>query len=182
MSDQLNSQEMILHPIGIIKNNIKQPFLKAGENGIKMQGKMPDMKRTIQEVKDGLSEVILNQDMSELLEGIEKYSHLIILYWAHKVPAKSRGFRKIHPMGREDIPEVGIFSSCSPARPNPVLITVVKLLEKKGNVLTVAGLDAIDGSPVVDIKPYVNGMYPQENVVIADWMSRLMEEIASERN
>ena len=81
-------------------------------------------------------------------------------------------------MGREDIPLTGIFSTCSPARPNPVLMTVVELRQRRGNVLTVAGLDAINGSPVIDIKPYVAEFYPREGVVVAEWMARLMAEMA----
>lgn len=81
-------------------------------------------------------------------------------------------------MGRIDIPQTGIFSTCSPARPNPVLTTVVRLKGRKGNVLEVSGLDAVDGSPVVDIKPYVKDFYPQEGVHIPEWMQQLQEEVA----
>ena len=102
----------------------------------------------------------------------------VVLYWAHKVPAQGRCLARVHPMGREEIPLTGIFSTCSPARPNPILMTVVKLRERKGNTLVVSGLDAVDGSPVLDIKPYVNSFYPQDGVAIAGWMRRLLEEMA----
>jgi len=81
-------------------------------------------------------------------------------------------------MGRKEFPLVGIFSTCSPARPNPVLTTVVRLCGRKGNTLTVTGLDAVDGSPVVDIKPYVKDFYPQDRVLIPEWMQRLQREVA----
>jgi tRNA (Thr-GGU) A37 N-methylase len=84
-------------------------------------------------------------------------------------------------MGRRDLPEVGIFSTCSPARPNPVLTTVVRLIRREKNVLTVTGLDAIDGSPVIDIKPYVSEFYPREGVRIPAWMEQIQEEIRRAR-
>lgn len=61
---------------------------------------------------------------------------------------------KVHPRGRVDIEEVGVFATRSPHRPNPIGLTLVKLLSKKGRTLTVRGLDAYDGTPVLDIKPY----------------------------
>jgi tRNA (Thr-GGU) A37 N-methylase len=81
-------------------------------------------------------------------------------------------------MGRNDLPLVGIFATCSPARPNPVCAMVVRLLERKGNVLKVQGLDAIDGSPLIDIKPYNPSYYAAEDVKVADWMTQIYREIA----
>jgi len=87
----------------------------------------------------------------------------------------------VHPMGRADIPKTGIFSTCSPARPNPVLATVVRLHARRGNVLEVTGLDAVDGSPLIDIKPYVPSHYPQADVRVPAWMEELMKEIDERR-
>lgn len=168
---------MILRPVGTIKNKTKEPFLKAGEEGLKMQGPLDDVGKKVHETKQSLSEIVISEDLATVLEGIEEYSHIVVLYWAHKVPEKGRSLTKIHPMGRDEIPLQGIFSTCSPARPNPVLMTVVRLVGRNKNVLTVAGLDAIDGTPVVDIKPYVKDFYPQNDVIIADWMQRLQEEM-----
>ena len=84
-------------------------------------------------------------------------------------------------MGREDISKRGIFCTCSPARPNPVLMTVVRLKGRKGKVLEVLGLDAVDGSPVVDIKPYVKDFYPQASVCIPEWMQQLQEEVRKDK-
>ena len=168
---------MILRPVGAIKNKTKEPFLKAGEEGLKMRGPLDDITKKVHETKQSLSDIVIRKDLAGILEGIEKYSHIVVLYWAHKVPEKSRSLTKVHPMGRDEIPLVGIFSTCSPARPNPVLMTVVRLCGRKENVLTVTGLDAIDGTPVLDIKPYVKNFYPQEKVIIAGWMKRLLKEM-----
>ena len=67
---------------------------------------------------------------------------------------------------------------CSPARPNSILATVVRLLERKENVLKVEGLDALDGSPIVDIKPYNTMYYARGDVKVADWMGQFHREFA----
>jgi tRNA (Thr-GGU) A37 N-methylase len=77
---------------------------------------------------------------------------------------------KVPPIGREYFSKVGIFATCSSARPNPILMTVVRLCSIRGNVLEVKGLDAIDGGPVVDIKPYVRNFYPEDKISIPEWM------------
>lgn len=173
------SGDIVLRPVGIIKNGIKKPFLVAGGDGLKMQGDLEDALGKIDETPEEISNIIIDECLAGILDGIEEYSHLIILYWAHKVPEVGRLLTRVHPMGREDISQKGIFCTCSPARPNPVLTTVVRLKGRKGNVLEVFGLDAVDGSPVVDIKPYVKDFYPQEGVRIPEWMQQLQEEVSS---
>ena len=174
--------EMVLTPVGAITNTTKEPFLKAEESGLKMRGKLDDVAKVVHEAQHGLSEITINDELGDILDGIDDYSHLVVLYWGHKVPGSGRSLRKIHPMGREDVPLMGIFSTCSPARPNPILMTVVKVCERKGNTLIVSGLDAIDGSPVLDIKPYVKSFYPQKEIIIADWMQQLLEEMAEDES
>jgi len=172
------SPDIVLRPVGIIENKIERPFLVAGGNGLKMQGDLEDALRKTDETPEEISNIIIDEGLSGILEGIEEYSHLIILYWAHKVPEEGRSLTRVHPMGREDIPEKGIFCTCSPARPNPVLMTVVRLKGRRGNVLEVFGLDAVDGSPVVDIKPYVKEVFPQEGLRIPEWMQQLQENVS----
>ncbi len=173
------SDDIVLRPVGIIKNGIQKPFLVAGCDGLKMQGDLEDALGKIDETLEEISNIIIDECLAGALDGIEEYSHLIILYWGHKVPEVGRSLTRVHPMGREDIPEKGIFCTCSPARPNPVLMTIVRLKGRKGNVLEVLGLDAVDGSPVIDIKPYVKDFYPQEGVRIPEWMRLLQEEVSS---
>ncbi|OGP34070.1 MAG: tRNA (N6-threonylcarbamoyladenosine(37)-N6)-methyltransferase TrmO [Deltaproteobacteria bacterium GWC2_65_14] len=80
---------------------------------------------------------------------------IIVLCWMHEA---DRGRLKVHPRGQEGRPERGIFSTRSPHRPNPVSLHTVELLEIRGNVLRVRGMDAIDGTPVIDIKPHSPGL------------------------
>ena len=119
-----------------------------------------------------ISELLIEQDIASTLDGIEDFSHLQVLYWAHRVPPEGRTWTKVHPRGREDMPLVGIFGTRSPARPNPICLTVVRLLERRGNMLRVEGIDALDGSPLVDIKPYVPSSHPAEEVSLPDWWYR----------
>ena len=175
------SSGIVLRQVGIIKNKIEKPFLVASGDGLKMQEDLEDALGKIDETPEVISNIIIDECLAGILDGIEEYSHLIILYWAHKVPEEGRLLTKVHPMGREDISKRGIFCTCSPARPNPVLMTVVRLKGRKGNVLEVLGLDAVDGSPVVDIKPYVKDFYPQEGVRFPEWMQQLQEEVRKDK-
>jgi tRNA (adenine37-N6)-methyltransferase len=168
---------LMLRPVGIVRNKMQNPFLAAGADGIKMRGTIDAIRAEIREMRREISEIVINKNLMDILEGIDQYSHLVVLYWAHKVPEPSRALVKVHPMGRKEFPQVGIFCTCSPARPNPVLLSVVRLCGRQENVLQVTGLDAIDGSPVVDIKPYVKNFFPQEEVLIPEWMQRIQEEV-----
>ncbi len=80
---------------------------------------------------------------------------------------------KVHPGGRKDYPLVGVFATRLPARPNPICVTTAELLERKGNVLKVRGLDAVDGSPLVDIKPHLPSYDAPSNVRLPDWVKAL---------
>ncbi|MFW6114008.1 MAG: tRNA (N6-threonylcarbamoyladenosine(37)-N6)-methyltransferase TrmO [Actinomycetota bacterium] len=121
----------------------------------------------------GESEIVIDERYAECLEGIEEFSHIIVLYWPHMVDERGREIAKVHPAGQEDIAKVGIFSTRSPARPNPICVTTVVLLERDANVLKVEGLDAVDGSPVLDIKPHLPFYDAPEGARLAGWMNEL---------
>lgn len=100
-----------------------------------------------------LSRIIVDEQYTEALVGIEDYSHVFVIYWGHLSSASQLSL-KVHPRGRQDLPLVGLFATRSIARPNPIGLTVVELLGRDRNILYVKGLDAIDQTPVLDIKPY----------------------------
>jgi tRNA (Thr-GGU) A37 N-methylase len=83
-------------------------------------------------------------------------------------------------MGRKDLPLTGIFATRSPARPNPILVSVVKIVERRKNILRVMGLEAVDGSPVLDIKPHMKAYDTLENPKVAPWMEQIQKELAGE--
>lgn len=89
------------------------------------------------------------------LLGVEGYSHLIVLYWMHlRDDERNRGTLRVTPPRHEGAPLTGVFACRSPSRPNPIGLAVVKLEEVEGCRLRVCGLDAFEGSPIVDVKPY----------------------------
>ena len=100
-------------------------------------------------LSDTVSEIIIYEQYLPGLEDIENKSHLIILSWFDR---SDRTLLKATP--RHKGVEHGVFATRSPNRPNPVAFSVVDLLGREGNILRVRGLDALDGTPVVDIKPY----------------------------
>jgi tRNA-Thr(GGU) m(6)t(6)A37 methyltransferase TsaA len=113
------------------------------------------------------------------LKGIEGFSHILVLYWPHLVPPERRKLEEVHPMGRKDMPLQGIFATCSPARPNPILVSAVELIERNRDSLTVKGLEAVDQSPVIDIKPYNVNYMKKENLRAPQWMQQLNAELDS---
>ena len=103
------------------------------------------------------SEIELLPEHTERLDGIEDYSHIQVIFYLDRVTRRERGMKKFHPRDREDLPLMGALATRSQRRPNPIGLTTVRLLERKGNTLLVTGLDALDGTPVLDIKPYSPG-------------------------
>jgi tRNA-Thr(GGU) m(6)t(6)A37 methyltransferase TsaA len=168
------AHEMQLRQVGVVRSPLKEPSLVADSGDLERRPRIIGAR----EGKKVISKLVIDSDLTGILDGIEGFSHLLVLYWAHLVPPEGRSIIKAHPMGRKELPLVGIFATCSPARPNTILATVVRLLEHKENVLKVEGLDALDGSPIVDIKPYHSSYYARDDVEEADWMLRIEREFA----
>jgi tRNA-Thr(GGU) m(6)t(6)A37 methyltransferase TsaA len=104
-----------------------------------------------------VSEVVLDDRWLAALDGLSEFSHVWVIAWLGRVLVEERGATlHIHPRGAENAPAVGLFATRSPRRPNPIAITAVPLLGISGAVLTVKGLDMLDGTPVLDIKPYLS--------------------------
>ncbi len=148
-----DSLDIRFRPIGTVNNSIKERKHRGWE-----------------QVE---SQIILLSELTASADGLEKFSHIIVVFWMHQntgdIPAKVR------PQGREDMPLLGVLATRSPRRPNNIGMTVARLLERRENVLTVVGLDAINQTPVLDIKPYLPGdsiadaQYPE-------WVHRLREK------
>jgi tRNA-Thr(GGU) m(6)t(6)A37 methyltransferase TsaA len=97
--------------------------------------------------------IVVHEAYVAALQGIEGWSHLIVLFWMHELAGKPCPLTT-HPRHRRDLPAVGVLAARGRERPNPIGLAVVELLKREANVLTVRALDAYDGSPVLDIKPY----------------------------
>ena len=109
-----------------------------------------------EDVKDKslVSEVVLEKDLTKALDGIEDFSHIFIIFWMHKISEAERTTLQVHPQGRTELPVTGVFATRAPIRPNPIGLTLVELTKRGKNVLWVRGLDAYDGTPILDIKLY----------------------------
>jgi tRNA-Thr(GGU) m(6)t(6)A37 methyltransferase TsaA len=116
------------------------------------------------------SEIVIDSRLTEALDGIEEFSHIIVLFWMHRLPEGGTPLKQ-RPMGNPERPIRGLFALRTPNRPNPIGKTTVRLLERRGNILRVEGLDALDGSPVIDIKPYLPGYDAATDATVPAWIS-----------
>ena len=121
-----------------------------------------------------IAEICLQEWLAPALQGLEQFSHAIIVYYLHQSPFDPQQPLVRRPRGLDDMPPLGLFAQRSRHRPNPIGVTAVEIVAVRGNVLAVKGLDAIDGTPVLDIKPY----YPAYDRVEAPrtpaWVDELM--------
>lgn len=125
--------------------------------------------------EDVESRVVIAPEFAEGLEGIDDFSHIIVLCYLHRRAGEEDRRLQVHPEGREDLPLVGVFATRSPKRPNPIALTVVPLLRREGNVLVVKRLDMADGTPVLDVKPYLTDGDRIEDARVAGWLRRLWD-------
>lgn len=124
-----------------------------------------------------VSEVVLDDRWLAGLDGLSEFSHVWVIAWLGRVPQEERGAKlHIHPRDRQDTPPVGLFATRSPRRPNPIAITAVPLLGISGAVLTVKGLDMLDGTPVLDLKPYLSRGDRIAGTRAPYWIRRLWRE------
>jgi tRNA-Thr(GGU) m(6)t(6)A37 methyltransferase TsaA len=145
---------MAFEPIAIVKNNVKEMGRRDWDKEV--------------------SQLIIRPDLEDALEGLKEFSHLIVLFWFHLSPAGESATHKTHPQMRPDLPLVGVFATRSPVRPNPLGMAVVKLEGQVKNVLIVTGLDALNGTPVLDIKPYLPGDSVAK-IKVPDWVHKLRQ-------
>ena len=125
------SEKVEVHPIGVVKRQ----NLDEDVNDINL-----------------VSKIVVDEKYSAGLAEIEGWSHLYVIYWMDRIPDEKKIL--VFPGNDRDVPDVGIFATRAPIRPNPLGLTLVELVRREGDVLVVKGLDALDGTPVLDIKPY----------------------------
>jgi len=125
--------------------------------------------------KNVISQIIFREELTDALEGVEEFSHLFVLFWLHEMSDEDRRIMNVRPRGRRDMPLLGIFATRTPHRPNPIGLTRVKLLKVDGNTITVQGLDAFDGTPVLDIKPF-DSWDTTDDVRVPEWWMKLEKE------
>ena len=146
-------REIIMNPIGYVRNAVQsRKDVSWGED---------------------VSTIVLNEEYHSGLKGLEDFTHVIILYYLDKAAYQKEKHLQRRPQNRENMPLVGIFSQRGKDRPNQIGMTSVRIVSVDGAALTVKGLDAIDGTPVLDIKPYYP-VYDKKDANVPEWVDRLM--------
>lgn len=132
------------------------------------------------EIKDDnwgevISEIILTEAFdTEALWGIESFSHAEVIFYFDRVKREKIVTGSRYPRGQKTWGRVGIFAQRGKNRPNQIGLTVVKIIQAEEEILTAQGLDAINGTPVLDIKPVMKEFLPRGEVVQPPWASELM--------
>lgn len=147
--------EATFRPVGVVSNRVREPQMWGWE-----------------EVESRIS---VRDELAGALDGLEGFSHIVVLFWLHQVSEEARVATHIHPLSDPQLPLQGVFATRTQLRPNPIGLAVVPLLGRKGNVLRVKGLDAIDGTPVLDVKPYVPYYDSVAEATIPEWAQQVAE-------
>ena len=145
----------VFSPIGVVRNAVKESQMYGWES-----------------VE---SRIVVRRDLADALDGLDGFSHVIVLFWIDRVPEEERGLTRIRPMGDPALPLLGVFATRTQLRPNPIGVSIVPLLARKGNELRLRGLDAIDGTPVLDVKPYIPQYDSVPQATIPAWASEVAE-------
>ena len=156
--------EFTVKPIGIVRVSKTDEEVKNSWSGV-----------------EGFIEVF--PEYAEGLEGLEGFSHIIVIAYLHKTSEEHRRVlrvrhRRLARLGVDPrlLPEVGVFATDSPHRPNPIAVTIVEVVELKENRIHVRGLDLFDGTPVLDIKPYTPSRVVPD-VKTPKWYQKLQEVV-----
>ncbi|MCW4042337.1 MAG: tRNA (N6-threonylcarbamoyladenosine(37)-N6)-methyltransferase TrmO [Candidatus Bathyarchaeota archaeon] len=147
--DQINAK-----PIGFVKTKLSKSMLKKRQYN---------------------SDLVIRSEYEHGLKGIEGFSHLNVVFWMNRVHEKERKDLKSRPRGRSDMPLIGVFATRSPHRPNPIGLTLVELVRRKRNILTVKGLDAMNGTPILDLKPY-DKWDSAKSIRVPNWWKQLADK------
>lgn len=154
--------EIRIRPIGVVRNSVREPRPTGW--------------------RDVVSRIVIQPQYEEALLGLDTYSHIIVIFWPHKVPEEVRGSKpRLHPRDDPQNPLMGVLATRSQIRFNPLMVTGVRLLSLKRNVLKVAGLDAIDGTPVLDIKPYLPHFDSIPEARVPQWVTEAQRRLSPGR-
>lgn len=146
--------EIVMNPIGYVRNTVtNKKDISWGEDS---------------------STIVLEEQYAPGLKGLEDFSHVIILFYLDQAKYDKEKHLQRRAQNRVDMPLVGIFSQRGKDRPNQIGMTSVRIVSVSDNKLIVNGLDAVDGTPVLDIKPYYP-IYDKKEAYVPEWVDRLME-------
>jgi len=115
------------------------------------------------------SDIQLRDGFEDRLLGLEDYSHVIVIGWLDQVPEELRDRPTAYPAGDDSLPLQGALALRGGARPNPISVTVCELRAIEGATLTVQGLDLVDGTPILDVKPYIAFYDARPDATLPRW-------------
>ncbi|HVP31198.1 MAG TPA: tRNA (N6-threonylcarbamoyladenosine(37)-N6)-methyltransferase TrmO [Myxococcota bacterium] len=144
----------VLHPIGCVRSPVREP-VDAGWGDVE-------------------SRIVLVPAHRPGLAGLDAFSHVLVVALLHGAAFDPARHLVRRPRGLAEMPEVGIFAQRAKDRPNPLGVTVVPLVSVEPDGITVRGLDAIDGTPILDLKPYFPQFDSAEGATVPAWVHRLM--------
>lgn len=143
-------------PIGVVRNSVTEMS----------KGRWGDIE----------SEIHLDPQYAGGLQGLEQFSHAVVVFHLHEMPPFDAGKQLLrHPRGMEHLQKVGVFAQRTKFRPNPIGVTSVEIRSVRDNVVVVRGLDALNGTPVLDLKPYIPMFDRVENARTPQWVVHFME-------
>lgn len=148
--------EIVLRPIGVVHNSIREA------------------------IDDIFAGVVSRIDLDparfipDSFAGLADFSHVEIVFFFDRIPESQIYYGSRHPRGRTDWPKAGILAQRGKNRPNRIGVTICRLISVRGLSIEVESLDAIDGTPVLDIKPYMREFAPRGDVRQPDWATELM--------
>jgi tRNA-Thr(GGU) m(6)t(6)A37 methyltransferase TsaA len=158
-----DKKEVVFRPVGVVRT-------EASDD---------DVRDRSQELE---AKIEIFPEFEDALEGLDGFSHIFVLSHLDRLRPEQIGVLKVRPrrlvrkgFKLEELPLVGVFALDSPSRPNPIALSLVKLLHRRGRELTVSGLDCFNGTPVLDIKPYRDD-YRADQYDLAEWYRKLREK------
>ena len=147
---------VIFNPIGVVRNDI---------------GKMSSGNYAQAE-----SRIEISAELVPGLQGLAEFSHVVVVFHLDRIPPFDKEKQLLrNPRGMEHLAPVGVFAQRTKFRPNPIGVTPVRLVSIRGNTLIVTGLDAMDGTPVLDVKPYIPEFDRVDNVKMPDWVATMVQ-------
>ena len=118
---------------------------------------------------DVISTIEFEIKFKDFLLHLDEYSHVIVIGWLHLIPSELRSRSQAYPNGDDELPLQGSLALRGGARPNPISMTVCQLIDLQENILILKGLDLVDGTPVLDIKPYIPFYDSELNTYLPSW-------------
>lgn len=125
---------------------------------------------------DVVSRIELDPQYAKGLAGLAEFSHVVVIFHLDRIPPFDPAKQIArNPRGMEALAPVGVFAQRTKFRPNPIGVTAVELVSVDDRGISVRGLDALDGTPVLDIKPYIPGFERKDNVRLPAWVDKMMD-------